>query len=75
MSTTRTSPTPEWPSLFSSAENALQKNLPPTSQTQPKALSSAQITAYIDHTLLKLDATSSQITTLCDEAKIYSFGV
>lgn len=59
--------------LFSSVEDALQ-NLPPN-QSQPKALSPIQIAVYIDHTLLKLDATSSQITTLCHEAKQYSFGV
>ncbi|MBB4825766.1 deoxyribose-phosphate aldolase [Sporosarcina luteola] len=29
--------------------------------------------AYIDHTLLKADATKDQIVTLCEEAKQYSF--
>jgi len=28
---------------------------------------------YIDHTLLAMDATEAQITTLCDEAKKYGF--
>lgn len=71
MSTTLS--TPDWPSLFSSAENTLQ-NFPPT-YADPKAFSALQIAAYIDHTLLKLDATPIQIKTLCEEAKIYSFGV
>lgn len=31
------------------------------------------INQYIDHTLLKADATSSQIVSLCEEAKLYSF--
>ncbi|KAK3070616.1 hypothetical protein LTS18_015054 [Coniosporium uncinatum] len=30
---------------------------------------------YIDHTLLKLDATEQQIDKLCDEAKEYAFKV
>ncbi|GKV54336.1 deoxyribose-phosphate aldolase [Sporosarcina sp. NCCP-2222] len=29
--------------------------------------------AYIDHTLLKADATKDQVVTLCEEAKQYSF--
>lgn len=29
--------------------------------------------SYIDHTLLAMDATESQITTLCDEARQYHF--
>ncbi|MCG3089112.1 deoxyribose-phosphate aldolase [Sporosarcina cyprini] len=29
--------------------------------------------AYIDHTLLKADATKDQVATLCEEAKQYSF--
>ncbi|TID16631.1 deoxyribose-phosphate aldolase [Venturia nashicola] len=67
-----TSANPDWPYLFSSAENALQ-HLSPT-HSEPKAFSPAQIAAYIDHTLLKLNATSLQITILCDEAKKFSFG-
>ncbi|KAE9990440.1 hypothetical protein EG327_001393 [Venturia inaequalis] len=66
-----TSSTPDWPSLFSSAEKALQ--ILPPSQCDPNALSPVQIASYIDHTLLRLDATSSQIKTLCDEAKQCSF--
>ena len=30
---------------------------------------------YIDHTLLKVDATEEQIDQLCDEAKKYNFKV
>lgn len=33
----------------------------------------ADIAGYIDHTLLKADAVSSQIDTLCSEAKEYNF--
>ncbi|QDS73068.1 hypothetical protein FKW77_009797 [Venturia effusa] len=63
---------PDWPSLFSATEHALQDCR--TAQFQSRALSPAEIAAYIDHTLLKLDATSIQITNLCEEAKRYGFG-
>ncbi|MCJ1443536.1 MAG: hypothetical protein MMC23_004034 [Stictis urceolatum] len=33
----------------------------------------APISKYIDHTLLKLDATQEQIDQLCDEARAYNF--
>jgi deoxyribose-phosphate aldolase len=33
----------------------------------------AQIAAYIDHTLLKPNASEADILKLCDEAKVYSF--
>ena len=38
-------------------------------------LDSVEFPKYIDHTLLKVDATSSQIDQLCDEAKKYGFKV
>lgn len=37
------------------------------------ALDSPEFSQTIDHTLLKLDATSAQIDTLCDEALEYNF--
>jgi deoxyribose-phosphate aldolase len=33
----------------------------------------AYIARYIDHTLLKLDATEAQIDQLCQEARTYNF--
>lgn len=40
----------------------------------PNALPSA-VASYIDHTLLKLDATESQIDQLCEEAKRWNLKV
>lgn len=37
--------------------------------------SAEQLAGYIDHTLLKLDATEGQIDHLCEEAKLYQFKV
>ncbi len=37
------------------------------------ALHPHQLASYLDHTLLKPDATPDQITRLCDEARQYSF--
>ena len=38
-----------------------------------KALTAKELARYIDHTLLKPEATPDQITKLCEEAKEYSF--
>lgn len=35
----------------------------------------SELSSYIDHTLLKLDATPQQIDKLCEEAKQYNFKV
>lgn len=41
------------------------------SKTTP--LNSTEIASYIDHTLLRADATQSEINKLCNEAKKYGF--
>ncbi|KAG6808913.1 hypothetical protein H0H92_002390 [Tricholoma furcatifolium] len=46
---------------------------PPVSSHPASAWSSQTIALTIDHTLLKPDATSTQIDTLCDEALKYRF--
>ncbi|MCJ1422049.1 hypothetical protein MMC32_008418 [Xylographa parallela] len=52
----------------------ITRNLPDTYQTYqaPKA-GTVEFAKYIDHTLLKLDATEEQIDQLCQEAKEYNF--
>ena len=54
----------------------ITRNLPDTYQTYqaPKA-GTVEFAKYIDHTLLKLDATEEQIDQLCQEAKEYNFKV
>jgi deoxyribose-phosphate aldolase len=42
---------------------------------KPPELGTGQLARYIDHTLLKLDATTEQIDQLCDEAKEHNFKV
>jgi deoxyribose-phosphate aldolase len=42
-------------------------------QRQGDAVPAADLAAYIDHTLLKPEATSEQIDTLCDEAREHNF--
>ncbi|KAI9758183.1 MAG: hypothetical protein M4579_003157 [Chaenotheca gracillima] len=39
----------------------------------PSSIRSQDVASYIDHTLLKLDATESQVDQLCIEAKKYNF--
>jgi deoxyribose-phosphate aldolase len=39
----------------------------------PQMLSAAQLAAYIDHTLLKADATAADIEKLCAEAREHNF--
>ncbi|MHA6482296.1 deoxyribose-phosphate aldolase [Paenibacillus sp. strain BS8-2] len=41
--------------------------------TNNDQLSSAQVAAMIDHTILKADATKSEIETICAEAREYKF--
>ncbi|MCJ1431565.1 hypothetical protein MMC27_000919 [Xylographa pallens] len=52
----------------------ITRNLPDTYQTYqaPKA-GTVEFAKYIDHTLLKLDATEEQIDQLCQEAREYNF--
>lgn len=45
----------------------------PTAELSVPALSAAQTAGYIDHTLLKPEATASQIRQLCQEALTYRF--
>ncbi|MCJ1393574.1 hypothetical protein MMC18_006449 [Xylographa bjoerkii] len=54
--------------------NDITRNLPDTYKTYqaPKA-DTVEFAKYIDHTLLKLDATEDQIDQLCEEAKEYNF--
>jgi deoxyribose-phosphate aldolase len=46
-----------------------------STQTQPIAphLSARELARYIDHTVLKPDATEAQIVQLCEEARAYNF--
>ncbi len=50
--------------------NSLQES---SSAGNASVLIPADVAGYIDHTLLKADATGSQIDTLCSEAKEYHF--
>lgn len=46
------------------------------SQDEPiKSMEPEEAAGYIDHTLLKLDATSAQIDEICEQAKGYKFKV
>jgi len=48
-------------------------SLPKTTPVETEVLVPADIAKFIDHTLLKADATSAQIDTLCSEAISYKF--
>ena len=48
-------------------------SLPRAASMETEALVPADIAKFIDHTLLKADATSAQIDTLCSEAINYKF--
>jgi deoxyribose-phosphate aldolase len=45
----------------------------PIEDTRGKEYNSTDVASYIDHTLLKADATGSEIIKLCSEAKKYGF--
>jgi len=49
-----------------------EQELPPAAP-MPEAPSGPEIAAWIDHTLLKPEATAEQIKTLCQEARQYQF--
>lgn len=53
------------PQVLASAQEAVDEPLPP--------LSPAQLATYIDHTLLKPEATEAQIRQLCQEARVFGF--
>jgi len=46
---------------------------PKTRRYAPADSSAANLARLIDHTILKADATASQVTTLCDEARRLGF--
>lgn len=60
---------PQWVSLFEETEKALPTVTKQT--TNPPST----VANYIDHTQLKLDATSEQIDELCTEARTFDFAV
>ena len=62
----------EWLAIIERADKAV-----PSTFTEYKApgLGTVEFAKCIDHTLLKLDATTSQITELCREAREHDFKV
>ena len=62
----------DWVTLFKQTEREL-----PATQAVDKtpAIESATFAKWIDHTLLKLDATAVQIDSLCKEAISHGFKV
>jgi len=50
-----------------------EKGVPPLSPGADQGSFDVTLARMIDHTLLKPDATGSQIERLCDEAKVYGF--
>ena len=64
----------EWSQIIKTAQwdvkNSLQER-----QNLPLHKLDGPIAKYIDHTQLKLDATESQIESLCDEARKADFAV
>ena len=62
----------EWLEIFKRA----QQSIPQGKSVYPTpGLATAEFAKYIDHTLLKLDATKEQIDQLCAEARTYDFKV
>ena len=62
----------EWLGIFKQAE---QGNPSTFAEYNAPGLQSEEFAKSIDHTLLKLEATESQIDALCEEAKEYNFKV
>jgi deoxyribose-phosphate aldolase len=62
----------DWAAIIKNAYEKLPSSFPTYKSPQP---GSAEFAQLIDHTLLKLDATDSQIDKLCEEAKEYGFKV
>lgn len=65
-------PRHDWVSLIDAAEKKLPETYEMYSAPEPGTVEFAK---YIDHTLLKLDATEEQIDQLCREALDYNFKV
>lgn len=65
----------EWRGLLREAEHDLKHSSVQPPDTKTLELDPGAIANSIDHTLLKLDATSEQIDQLCAEAKRYDFKV
>ena len=62
----------EWAAVFDAVKEALPEVPEKRSVPEP---GSVQLARYIDHTLLKLDATEEQIDQLCREAIEHNFKV
>ena len=62
----------EWAAIIDKSYNNLPTEFPTYNCPDPGTVDFAQ---YIDHTLLKEDATTPQIQQLCEEAKKYQFKV
>ncbi|MCJ1245656.1 hypothetical protein MMC30_002860 [Trapelia coarctata] len=62
----------DWAAVIDAAEKKLPEIYEKQNAPEP---GSVQLAKYIDHTLLKLDATEEQIDQLCKEAKEYNFKV
>ena len=60
----------EWLAVIYRAQHDMPSE--PVSYKAPK-LGTVEFAKYIDHTLLKLEATEAQISQLCDEAVRHSF--
>lgn len=64
---------PNFAQLIASAHTTLARRTTAPSSAEPPVMDAAQLAARIDHTLLKPDATESQIRQLCAEAQQYGF--
>ena len=62
----------EWSAFIDAAEKRIPE---PSEKFDAPEIGTAQLAKYIDHTLLKLDATEEQVDQLCKEAKEYNFKV
>ena len=62
----------EWAAVFDAVKEALPEV--PEKRRVPEP-GTVQLARYIDHTLLKLDATEEQIDHLCQEAIEHNFKV
>lgn len=66
----------QWQAEFDKVNAAVeQQNSGGIAASSIKSLTPADVAGYIDHTLLKLDATGEQVDKLCDEAKQWKFAV
>jgi hypothetical protein len=67
---------PKQEEILSFLENykTISTNFGPKKYRSPEP-GTATFAKYIDHTLLKLDATEDQIDQVCEEAKLYNFKV